>query len=182
MVIPDFETGDVLYVTGDTEILLGKDAATILPRSNLIVKLKVFKYRFVERGLAFRGETGERSPYNPPVRFLSTERAIPDAQRKDSKTVYTKLLARTLLTPTIARFRFSVTDAEAAGRWRPGQYCALAFEEELSLGYSHMQDDNPKSLNDDYIRIFTVSSPPGGTLPDDEFEITIRKVCEVTGL
>ena len=46
-----------------------------------------------------------------------------------------------------------------------------------------MDDDDPRSLNDDYVRTFTVSSPrPGavGALPHDEFEITIRNVGKVT--
>jgi len=181
LVFPDFDTGDVLYVTGTTEILVGKDAATLLPRSNLAVKVTVTESRFVEKGLAFRGETGERSPYNPPVRFLSTERAMPDTQAKKSDVVYAKLLKKTILTPTIARFRFSISDPVAAGRWKPGQYVALAFEDELSMGYSHMRDDDPKSLNDDYLRTFTVSSAPRAEMPDDEFEVTIRKVGGVTG-
>ena len=160
--------------------MLGKDASKILPRSNLVVKINVAAVRFVQRGLSFRGELGERSPYNPPIRFLPTERSIPDVQIKDNKVVYAKLLSRDLLTPTIARFKFSVSDPEAAGRWKAGQYVALAFEDELSLGYSHMRDDDPSSLNDDYIRTFTVSSPPGSNLPKDEFEITIRNVGVVT--
>ena len=56
---------------------------------------------------------------------------------------------------------------------------ALAFEDELSAGYSHMRDDDPKSLNDDFIRTFTVSSSPG-QFPENEFEITIRNVGTVT--
>jgi len=49
-----------------------------------------------------------------------------------------------------------------------------------------MRDDDPRSLNDDFVRTFTVSSPPGlpphpsKRLADDEFEITIRKVGVVT--
>lgn len=191
MIFPDFDTGDALYVTGTTKIVIGKDAAAVLPRSNVVVKMLVVAARFVQRSLAFYGELGERSPYNPPVRFLPTERAqaLPDVQAKNSKVTYANLLARDLLTPTIARFKFGVADPEAAGRWKPGQYVALAFEDHLSLGYSHMRDDDPKSLNDDYVRTFTVSSPPGGPggspspggkLPDDEFEITIRNVGAVT--
>ena len=53
---------------------------------------------------------------------------------------------------------------------------ALAFEDELSAGYSHMRDDDPRSLNDDYVRTFTVSSAMGRGLPHDEFEITFRNV------
>ena len=42
-----------------------------------------------------------------------------------------------------------------------------------------MRDDDPRSLNDDYIRTFTVSSPPK-SLPDSEFEVTVRNVGTVT--
>ena len=188
LTFPDFETGNALYVTGTTEIVVGKDAAAVLPRSNVVVKISVVAARFVQRGLAFRGVKGEMSPYNPPVRFLPTERAqaLPDAQLSNSKVAYATMLARDLLTPTIARFRFRVSDPEAAGRWKPGQHVALAFEDELSVGWSHMRDDDPKSLNDDYVRTFTVSSAPGGSLSpggkilDEEFEITIRNVGVVT--
>ena len=182
LVFPDFDTGDVLYITGNTEIIIGQQAAALLPRSNLAVIIHVTAARFVQRGLAFLGEAGERSPYNPPVRFLATERAqaLPDAQSGNGTVAYASLLARELLAPTIARFRFAISDPEVAGRWKPGQYVALAFEDELSIGYSHMRDDDPKSLNDDYVRTFTVSSAPGGNLPEDEFEITIRNVGVVT--
>ncbi|MCJ1229156.1 hypothetical protein MMC12_005821 [Toensbergia leucococca] len=179
LVFPDFDTGDVLYITGTTEILFGKEAAALLPRSNLAVKIRVTAVRFVQRGLPFRGELGERSPYNPPVRFLASERALPDAQSAKSNVVYAKMVKREIITPTIARYRFSVSDPEAAGRWEPGQYVALAFEDEVGMGYSHMRDDDPKSLNDDYVRTFTVSSPPGA-IPEDEFEITVRNVGAVT--
>ena len=180
LLFPDFETGDVLYATCTTEIVLGKAAAALLPRSNLVVKAKIIKARFVRQGLAFRGTSGEQSPYNPPVRYLSREHRQADAQVSKDQVVYAKLLQKDILTPTIARLRFSVTDPEAAGRWDPGQYVALAFEDELSAGYSHMRDDDPQSLNDDYVRTFTVSSAMGQNLPDDEFEITMRNVGVVT--
>ena len=179
LVIPDFDSGDALYLTATTEIVTGKDAAAVLPRSNLIIKLHVSAARFVKNSLSFRGDSLERSPYNPPVRYLPAEKASTDAQTRDSRVAYAKLLARDQLTPTIARFRFSTSDPEVSGRWTPGQYVALAFEDELSAGYSHMRDDDPRSLNDDYVRTFTVSSSPS-ELPEDEFEITIRNVGTVT--
>lgn len=179
LIFPDFDSGDALYLTTTTEIVLGKEAPTVLPRSNLVVKLHVLAARFVKNSLSFRGDNLERSPYNPPVRYLPAEKAIADAQTNNSKVVYAKFLARDRLAPTIARFRFSISDPEASGRWTPGQYVALAFEDELSVGYSHMRDDDPKSLNDDLVRTFTVSSSPG-ELPEDEFEITIRNVGTVT--
>lgn len=180
LVFPDFDTGDVLFLTCTTEILVGKQAAALLPRSNVAVKARVEAVRFVRQGLSFRGQLGERSPYNPPVRYLTSERPSSDGQIVNERVAYAKLIGRDLLTPTIARLRFSISDPEAAGRWTPGQYVALVFEDELSAGYSHMRDDDPKSLNDDYVRTFTVSSAMGQGLPHDEFEVTMRSVGEVT--
>ena len=179
-VFPDFESGDVLYLTSETEILIGKEAAALLPRSNLVVKVNVVAARFVRHGLPFRGELGEASPYNPPIRYLRSERTERGLQAvRGSDTVVARLIQKELLTPTIARFRFHVSNSTAIGRPNPGQYVALSFEDELSMGYSHMRDNDPKSLNDDYIRTFTVSSIPE-ELPEDEFEITIRKVGNAT--
>ncbi|KAH7371470.1 hypothetical protein BKA64DRAFT_689894 [Cadophora sp. MPI-SDFR-AT-0126] len=39
--VPNFDTGDVLYLTGQTEILIGKEASSVLLRSNLAVKLTI---------------------------------------------------------------------------------------------------------------------------------------------
>lgn len=180
-VFPDFDSGDVLYVTGTTEILVGIDAAAILPHSNLLVKVQVKGARFVKRGLPFRGERGELSPYNPPVRYLASERGVLKTQGVAAATVNARILKREMLTPTIARFRFQISDISASGRWAAGQHVALSFEDQLSLGYSHMRDDDPKSLNDDYIRTFTISSPPTDSeLRADQFEITVRNVGVAT--
>ncbi|KAL8715928.1 MAG: hypothetical protein Q9220_000595 [cf. Caloplaca sp. 1 TL-2023] len=180
LVIPDFENGDVLYLTGTTEIIIGTEAANVLPRSNLAVKVHILEARYVRNSLSFRGTAGEPSPYNPTVRFLTTERPSMDIQKKDDKAAYAKLIKKEILTPSIGRFRFSVSDSEVAGRWSPGQYVALAFEDELGAGYSHMRNDDPLSLNDDLVRTFTVSSSVRGPLPKDEFEVTVRNVGKVT--
>lgn len=180
-VFPDFESGDVIYLTATAEILAGKQATAVIPRSNLVVILHVKRARFIRQGLSFRGQPVERSPYNPPVRYLASERASTAAESETSSMVNAKMIKREILTPTIARFRFKISDPTAFGPPKPGQYVALSFEDELSAGYSHMRDDDPKSLNDDYTRTFTVSSlPHKGTVPGDEFEITIRNVGVVT--
>ncbi|KAK3707740.1 hypothetical protein LTR37_011917 [Vermiconidia calcicola] len=179
--VPDFETGDMLYLTGTTETLVGKDAAALLPRSNLTVKISITAARFVANALPFRGVEGECSPYNPSVRYLPTEKA--PATNQDDELQQATLLSQTKLTPTVSRFRFSL---ENAASYRPGQYVTLDFSRNLDMGYSHMCDDDPKSINDDFVRTFTVSSLPGTPpdpvrrLKDDEFEITIRKVGAVT--
>jgi NAD(P)H-flavin reductase len=178
LVFPDFSTGNVLYVTGTTEILVRENATKVLPHSNMVVRIKVEAARFVEKGLSFRGIQGEPSPYNPPVRYLTREkhRDLLD----NEKQIYANLVDKKQLTPTIARFRFHIADPEKASRWKPGQYVALSFADELDVGYSHMRDDDPKSLNDDFLRTFTVSSSPGDLSEYDQFEITIRKVGPVT--
>jgi NAD(P)H-flavin reductase len=180
LVVPDFESGDVLYTTGRTEIFIGKQAATLLPGSNLAIKLTITTARFVETGLAFRGVLGERSPYNPKIRHLSTEKAATVPQITNQKEVTARLIKKEIITPTIARFRFRVSDPVVAGTWKPGQYVTFSFEKELGEGYSHMRDDDPTSLNDDYLRTFTISSFPDGKNTNAEFEITIRKVGKVT--
>lgn len=177
---PDFETGNVLYVTGETEVLVGKDAAKLLPRSNLAVKVTVASARYVEKGLAFRGEAGDPSPYNPSVRYLATEKDTPASQDSGQNSAAVTLVKKVSLTPSINLFRFRAIDPKTMGKWIPGQYATLSFEDELDMGYSHMRDDDPTSINDDYIRTFTVSSYPGLNLPDHEFEITARKNGRVT--
>ncbi|KAF2239606.1 oxidoreductase FAD/NAD(P)-binding protein [Viridothelium virens] len=175
---PDFETGDALYVTGDTEILTGKDASSLMPRSNLLVKLVITDSRLVKESLPFRGEPIERSPYNPNVRPLVTESNTAASLQNESASTAT-LISQTSLTPTISQFRFSMTNPAA---YTSGQWVAMDFSEELGMGYSHMRDDDPRSLNDDFVRTFTVSSPPPPPQGEkhDEFDITIRRVGPVT--
>lgn len=182
IVFADFDTQDVLYMTGTTETIIGSAAAALLPRSNLVVKVHLIAARFVQRGLAFRGVAGEYSPYNPSIRYLPSEHATLFSQTVNTRTkIRANLIAKTVITPTIARFRFKIDDAAAAGSWSAGQYVALSFEDELGLGYSHMRDSDPRSLNDDFIRTFTISSPsPSKDSPNDEFEITIRNVGVAT--
>lgn len=176
LVVPDFETGDALYITGTTEILVGKDAAEVISHTNLAVKIKVEATKFISDSLAFRGHNGEFSPYNPPVRYLSTETS--HGIGGTEKQIHAKLIDKKIITPTIARFRFHIADPGKTSKWKPGQYVALSFADELDIGYSHMRDDDPKSLNDDFLRTFTVSSRQDAL--DDQFEITIRKVGVVT--
>lgn len=180
---PDFETGNCLYVTGTTEVLFGKEAAEVMPRSNLAVRVTITAARLVASVLPFRGNTGEFSPYNPVVRYLASEKASGRTEAKNSNQITAKLLSQTPLTPTISRFKFALSNATT---YTAGQYVTIDVSEHMDIGYSHMRDDDPRSLNDDFVRTFTVSSSPGlpphpsKRLADDEFEITIRKVGVVT--
>lgn len=179
-IFPDFETGNALYITGRTQILVGKDAAAFLPRSNLAVKVTVTAARYVEKALSFRGISGSLSPYNPPVRYLTTEKQAP-ASLDDSENLTTAtMIKKDILTPNIARFRFRISDPTKTGIWIPGQYATFSFQEELDMGYRHMNDEDPSSLNDDFVRTFTITSRPGQGASAAEFDITVRRQGNVT--
>ncbi|KAF2669924.1 oxidoreductase-like protein [Microthyrium microscopicum] len=173
--VPDFETGDVLYITGTAEVLIGDKADEFLPRTNLAVKITIIEARHVENGLPFRGRAGEESPYNPHVRLLASEGNVASKFEKQSQK-HVLLVSSEELSPTLSRYRFR---SEEPVKYKPGQWAAFDFSEELDIGYSHMRDDDPTSLNDDFVRTFTVSSHPAD-LPANEFEITARLHGPVT--
>ncbi|KAI1380315.1 hypothetical protein F4677DRAFT_406408 [Hypoxylon crocopeplum] len=192
IVIPDFETGDVLYITGRTTILVGEKAAACIPRTKLAVKIEVTEARFVRDGLPFRGVPIDYSPYNPAVRHLTTEKES-TADMEDSGAIATaSLVSRKVLTSTISRYVFKLVDTGTGAKkrrplkaWLPGHHVTLDFAPELDMGYSHMRDDDPQSLNDDFVRTFTVSRPldpdavdENGYIKDGvepEVEITVRR-------
>jgi ferredoxin-NADP reductase/predicted pyridoxine 5'-phosphate oxidase superfamily flavin-nucleotide-binding protein len=175
---PHYETGDVLYITGTTEILVGADANKLLRGSNLAVKIHINSNRYVSRGLPFRGVRYTPSPYNPRIRPLATEGNI-KSSIPASTPLTVRLSKKTLLTPSIARFTFTVEEGIS---YLPGQWVALNFKEELDIGYEHMRDEDPLSLNDDFVRTFTISSTPDPNprKHNKEFEITVRNVGPVT--
>ena len=176
IVIPDFDTGNALYATCEARILVGEEAASLMPRTNLAVVLTLKEARFVENTLGFHAADGKASPYNPPVRPLASETASGTFSAKPIATV--TLAGRTSLTDDVAHLTFS-TDTPVI--WKRGQHAILSFEDELGLGYAHMNDEDPASLNDDLVRSFTVTTPAppvGETVR--EFGLMVRKVGKVT--
>ncbi|MCJ1309807.1 hypothetical protein MMC25_003468 [Agyrium rufum] len=212
LVFPDFDTGNVLYMTAEAQVLIGSEASALFPRTNLAIKLHILEARFVRCGLSFHGESREPSPYNPRLRYLVSEKSGSVAANVATIQPNARLLNKTPLTPTIAKFRFAIIEEDGRDtqkakksnqniipRWKPGQHVAFSFATEVGTqGYSHMRDDDPRSLNEDYVRTFTVSSEPaygdttvynGGQGGDatgiagdeeDTFEITVRNVGRVT--
>lgn len=191
-----------LQLTGETTILVGPAAAALLPHAKLAVKLRVTRARQVRNGLAFRGSVLDYSPYNPPAWRLVSEQQDSrgcgkgdDPRQRPSLT----LVRREVITPTIARFTFRLENPDGKTgplpAWRAGQHVTLDFSAELDVGWSHMRDDDPASLNDDFVRTFTVSSPPPGTvksplstvsekpaLAPDELQLTLRRHGPATSL
>ena len=208
MTFPDFETGDVLYLSGRAEVLVGDEAESVLPRSALVVRVHVEHARFVADALPFRGQPLERSPYNPPVRMLRAELPtdgasvlVPSHSGEPRSIARARVIDRIRLTPTVSKYLLRLSpdgDSSDARRvfrefatWRPGQHVTLSFAGELSQGWSHMRDHDPSSLNDDFIRSFTVSSRPNPAMcrarsdaecaeDSAELEITVREGGPVT--
>jgi NAD(P)H-flavin reductase len=177
VVIPDFETSDVLYLTGTTEILIGTDAAALLPHTKLAIKISVTAAKFVKDGLPFGGTSGQMSPYNPPIRPLATELTSAGVADKSDTIATATLTARASITPSINRYGFTLSPSPNSPLevWKAGQYITLDFAPELDMGWSHMRPEDPQSLNDDFVRTFTISSPPPTDLRyGAEFEITAR--------
>ncbi|EOD47182.1 putative oxidoreductase protein [Neofusicoccum parvum UCRNP2] len=200
--IPDFTTGTVLYATGTTTIQVGAAASALLPRSNLTISITLTSARLVRHGLSFRGSpapgvgsaaaelvsptTIGMSPYNPPVRLLAAEGNLLSSVTAAVPSLTATLTRKTLLTPDVARLTFTLSTPTAV---QPGQWVALDASGELSIGYSHMRNDDPTSLNDDFIRTFTVtgasawgSSAPTPLPPSAAFDVTVRRHGPVTAL
>ncbi|KAK6537283.1 hypothetical protein TWF694_011476 [Orbilia ellipsospora] len=185
LTFPDYNTGDMLYLTGAVEILIGDDAEKEMNRSKLAVKFTVIEARYIKGALGLRlakEDDVKWSPYNPMIRYLTSE---PKGQHTTTgQTGMTaRLLKKEKLADTVARFTFQLSGKRDKSQlWRGGQYVMLNFEDEMSAGYRHMDDSDPQGLNDDYIRSFTVSSPPDKFQGKDDgkFELTIRKVGPVT--
>lgn len=180
--IPDFDTSNVLYLTGTASILIGEAASSLLARTNLAVQINVTSSLFVKSGLPFKGIPMEYSPYNPPVRHLLSERDPLIAPESRPNDVVATLTSREALTPTINRYTFTLSQQRSSSdklSWQPGQHITLDFEPELGLGYSHMREDDPQSLNDDLVRTFTISSPPNDQ-EQAKIEITARKLGPAT--
>ncbi|KAH6696810.1 hypothetical protein F5X68DRAFT_126266 [Plectosphaerella plurivora] len=181
--IPNFQTSDILYVTGTAAILVGEDAAKFIARTNIAVKITLSNAIFAPGGLPFRSSaaTVEYSPYNPPLRTLISEGADPALAAGMAPLAIATLTNKEKITPTIDRLTFRLSQMSAPLLWREGQHMTLDFSSELDHGWSHMRESDPQSLNDDFVRTFTVSSvPPSHSGNGGEFQITVRRHGPVT--
>lgn len=175
IVVPNYDTGDVLYLTGTTSILIGDQALSVIARTNLAIKIDVTDVRFVKSGLPFRGRFIDYSPYNPPVRYLLSEQSL--GVKPSSSGLTAMLVNREYLTPNIGRFTFELSSQSSV--WTPGQHITFDFYDHLYAGYKHMNNDNPQSLNDDFVRTFTVSNVYAG---DGKVVITAKRHGPATNL
>lgn len=160
--IVDWETGDILYLTGDAVNLVGADAEKVMPMQKALTELRVTGYRFVKDAVPVRQKVGvqaEVSPYSPPVKLLREEleaQGVEILAGGNGDIPQAKLEKVELHSPTIATFTFS---SSVPLRIRPGQAIILDFKRFLGTPeYQHMAESRPSSVNDDFIRTWTVSS------------------------
>ncbi|MBR9863575.1 MAG: oxidoreductase [Rhodobacteraceae bacterium] len=183
LVFPDFITGHVLYVTGEAKNLLDDDAEALMPRTNLLSRIKVTGAVMVKEGLNLKLISEEQlSPYNPPVRLLRQEleqtgRAV---VANDSAAAISATLESTqILSDNIKTFNFRLSSPINAPL--PGGFGVFDFSDILDVGYSHMNESNPQLVNEDYVRTWTLSSTPkfdpntNAFRATDQVSVTIKR-------
>lgn len=162
LVFPDFTTGDVFHVTGEAENLFDDDAEALMPRVRLVTRIKVTGAVLVRSGLNLKLASGEQvSPYNPPVKFLrqELEQMGHSAVAGDNAAAVSATLVSTrALSDSISTFNFRLSSPINAPL--PGGFGVFDFSGILDRGYSHMNEANPQLVNEDFVRTWTLSSPP----------------------
>jgi NAD(P)H-flavin reductase len=176
--IVDFESGDVLYLTGKARNLIGDEAREVMSRHASVTVLETTGYTLVAGALPVRQRPGSRigrSPYSPKVRYLVEEA---ESELGGSIAHKAQLESAVQLSDDLAIFRFKVIPKPGAAplHIRPGQAIVLDFMDWLGPpAYSHMADSAPGSINDDRVRTWTVSS----SHEDGDitwFELTMREM------
>ncbi|KIJ64073.1 hypothetical protein HYDPIDRAFT_112603 [Hydnomerulius pinastri MD-312] len=162
LVFPSFSTGSILYVSGTAETLFGAAARKLMPHVNVVTTIYVTGFSFVENALPIREvpETAERSPYSPPICYLSEEEP-PDVPYDD----VTLTLVRTRVhNATLATYTFKTSRPIDI---RASQNCVLDLSNFLRKRSHELLDwtEGPSTENDDCVRTWTVSSPPTPTSP-----------------
>jgi ferredoxin-NADP reductase/predicted pyridoxine 5'-phosphate oxidase superfamily flavin-nucleotide-binding protein len=167
LLFPDFETGNVLYVTGDARNVFGEEAKAIMPNVRMITEVLVTGYVYIEGGLPIRSQESlsQFSPYNPTVAYLLTEKNRHIVELPSTIATLTHV---DKITPTISTFHFTTSSPIS---YQPGQHVIMDFNSVIVKEYHHMNDSDPSSLNDNLLRSWTITSPPH----TNSFELTIRK-------
>ncbi|KAJ5088912.1 hypothetical protein N7456_012528 [Penicillium angulare] len=178
LTIPSFLTGDVLYITGTAESLVGQDAVKIMKGQSAITLIQVTGFKFVKDALPLRQQYDtpvERSPYSPKVKYLIEESG---AEFNNYSAHKAELESAIQLSDDLAVFRFKIHTNSAAQNLsiRSGQAIVLDFMSWIGPPkYQHMSNSKPSLLNDDRVRTWTVSS--SHELENiNWFELTMREV------
>ena len=178
LTIVSFTTGDILYLTGTAENIVGPLALKIMTRHASLTSVNVTGFTFVRDALPVRQQTGtspERSPYSPKVKYLVDEVGSQVGGTQQHKA---QLQEAVQLSSDLAVFKFKINSTSGATvlKIRPGQAIVLDFMDWIGPPqYQHMANSAPGSINDDRVRTWTVSSAHEEQKAT-WFELTMREV------
>jgi len=178
LTIVSFTTGEVLYLTGKAQVLVGEPSFKIMARQPSVALMETTGFTLVSDALPVRQEPGsevERSPYSPKVKYLAEEEAGLSGTSGGYKV---KLTSALQYADNIATLRFEVLAKNGCSGLdiRPGQAIVLDFMDYIGPPvYRHMADGKPDSLNDDRVRTWTVSSAHEDR-STTWFELTMREM------
>ncbi|KAI0086996.1 hypothetical protein BDY19DRAFT_893860 [Irpex rosettiformis] len=171
----DFVTGDILYLTGNAQNLVGAEAQAIMPRQNALTDIRVTGYIFVHNALPVRQRPDtepERSPYSPPIRPLIEETPEGTIAQFDKDSIVTFIRVR-IHSDDLATFTFETAQPI---HFKPGQTAVLDFTDLVGAQqYAHMAPMKPTSINDDRIRTWTISSIDASSDGTKTFDLTMRE-------
>jgi uncharacterized protein len=181
LTIPCFASGDVLMVSGEGENLYDDEASAVMPRVTLLTRIRVTGFVLIEQGVGLTQISPDSlSPYNPPVRFLASELSSHGHNQGpvpfNDEDIEATLADVAPVTDDIATFVFRLSSPIQC---TPGSSIILDFSEDLSTGYSHMNDRNPRSVNEDYTRTWTISST-STPLSSDGYQLEPSSSVSVT--
>ena len=184
-----FESGDALYITGVARNLFGEEAAAMMPRSRLLTHVRVSAAVHIAGAIRLAVEGRETlSPYNPPVMYLACELAargriaVATNVGDTSGGCTATLVAVNGVCDGVRRFTFSLHPPLA---FAPGAHIVFDLSAHFDTQYRHMNDAKPRTLNDDCVRAWTISSSPpvhgaaqcaGRFGPAATIECTVRRV------
>lgn len=160
--IPDWQTGDILYLTGSVKQHFGKntEAKAIMRSVHALTELKVTGCIFVKNALPLQQtNSADFSAYNPPVRLLNSETGSA-TNREGSRVDSAAFIKFEALTKDLCSITFSLPAKDQSSfeslcsSYKPGQYVILdcsSFLDPGSQKYSHMARyrGGERELNDE---------------------------------
>ena len=155
LVLLDFATGDTLHVTGRARNVFGAEAEALMPRAPTVTDIVLDEAVLIRRSLQLRLSGPESfSPYNPPLKLLASELAALGRPLVAASDTTARLVAITRECSTISTFTFALSSPADVP---PGGYAIFDFKDVLHIGYQHMNQAQPRTVNDDLVRTWTVS-------------------------
>lgn len=162
--IPDWQTGNILYLTGTVKQYFGKQttAGSIMRSVHAVTELQVTVYTFAQNALPLKQiNATSYSTYTPPVRLLNVEAGLASVDNQEA-TLSASFSSFELLSDDLATITFTVTASSSAlfkelcAAYRPGQYAVLdcgAFLDPATKGYRHMAryKGGEQDLNDECV-------------------------------